>query len=202
MLAAMTSLPPLATHRLFIGLLPDEPVARAILAWRARGSWPAGAAMAAPAHVHLTMAFLGEVDPAVVGPLQAALSAVPFDPFMLELGAFQVWPPGIAVLRPRPNEALDRLHARLAGVLASLGMASVTRRWKPHVTLARKAQGARPPAQEAAIAWPVGGFALVWSRLPPQVPVARYQMLRWWGGTPAPAVLEWTRPAVPSSAQP
>lgn len=171
-----------ATRRLFIGLMPDPGVAQAVLDWRARWTWPAGVALAAPAHMHLTMAFLGEVDEALQAPLEAGLSAVPCEPFTLRLQGAQVWPPGIAVLRPGPEPGLEVLHGRLAGVLASLGLGAVTRRWKPHVTLARKAQGARAPAQPPDIAWRVSGFALVWSRLPPQVPQARYDVLRQWGG--------------------
>lgn len=47
------------------------------------------------------------------------------------------------------------------------------------------ALSARPPARPLGLAWPVEGFALVWSRLPQQVPVARYEQVEGWGRVPA-----------------
>lgn len=182
----MTSPPVLApTRRLFIGLLPDPAVRQALLDWRARWQWPSGTALAAPAHVHLTLFFLGDTDEARIHGLEAALSRVAVNPFMLRLGAPEAWHRGLLVLRPQPSEALEDLHQRMGLALQAAGFAGEGEGWKPHVTLARKAPQALPPADPLDIAWPVRGFALVWSRLPPQVPRARYETVRAWGDVPS-----------------
>lgn len=173
------------TRRLFIGIIPDAPVRRAILDWRARWSWPRGTALSAPAHVHLTLFFLGDTDEARIPALAHALSGVAIDPFTLRLGQPEAWHHGLTVLRPQPSEPLAALHRRMGLALQAGGLAADVQRWTPHITLARKASGAQPPAEPLDIAWPVRGFALVWSRLPPQVPRARYELLRGWGDVPS-----------------
>ena len=172
------------THRLFIGLIPDAPVRQALLDWRARWSWPRGTALSAPAHVHLTLFFLGETDEARLPVLAAALADVPPASFTLRLGRPETWHRGLVVLRPSPCEALAGLHRRMGQALQAAGFVADVSAWKPHVTLARKAPQAQPPAQALDIDWPVHGFALVWSRLPPQVPRARYEILEAWGDVP------------------
>ena len=68
------------------------------------------------------------------------------------------------MLRPAPQaERLLALHHRLGAALQSFGMPPEQRRFRPHVTLARKAVGATipPPAQ---LHWRVTeGFVLVQS---------------------------------------
>ncbi len=173
------------THRLFIGLVPDAPVRQAILDWRSRWAWPRGTALAAPAHVHLTLHFLGETDEARIPGLEAALSRVAIEPFPLHLGRPEAWHHGLVVVRPQPDEALADLHRRVGLALQEAGFCADVQRWKPHVTLARKAPQAQSPAEPLDVTWPVRGFGLVWSRLPPQVPRARYELVRGWGEVPA-----------------
>lgn len=180
-----TSLP--ATCRLFIGLLPDAPVREAVLAWRARWRWPRGTALSAPAHLHLTLYFLGDTDATRLPRLRSTLSRVAVEPFTLRLGLPQAWHSGLVVLRPQPCEALETLRRRVGQAVQAAGLDVGAGPWKPHLTLARKAADAQPPGEALDIAWAVGGFALVWSRLQPQVPVARYETLATWGTLAGPA---------------
>ncbi len=173
------------TRRLFIGLLPDPAVRQALLDWRARWQWPSGTALAAPAHVHLTLFFLGDTDEARLPALEAALSRVAIDPFTLHLGQPEAWHRGLMVLRPQPSEALEGLRQRMGLALQAAGFAGAGEGRTPHGTLARTAPQALPPADPLDIAWLVRGFALVWSRLPPQVPRARYETVRAWGEVPS-----------------
>ncbi len=177
---------PPAALRLFVGLLPDAPLRQAVLDWRARWQWPRGAALSSPAHLHLTLAFLGETEAARLPALRTALAAVPVSPLLLRLGFAEAWPRGLAVLRPQASAALDALHAHVEGALRVAGLAATGAGWKPHLTLARHAAGAQPPADRLELDWVVSDFALVWSRLPPQVPVARYEVLGRFGSAVAP----------------
>jgi 2'-5' RNA ligase len=56
--------------------------------------------------------------------------------------------------------------------------------FKPHVTLARKAAGAIPPAKVKPIGWRVSEFALVWSVLWPQAKPSRYEIVEQFGVPP------------------
>jgi len=140
-----TSRPP--TVRLFLALWPTPPVRRALQGLQARWRWPEDAAVVDPARLHITLHFLGQVPRERVDEFRAALD-VPFQPHVLALaqGRAMVWPGGIAVLElPAPPE-LQALHADLSRALRSLRWPVEERRYRPHVTFARRAQGARAEA--------------------------------------------------------
>ena len=93
-----------------------------------------------PANLHLTVKFLGEIDPARVGPVVEALRAVRADPFSLTVG------PAVCNLPRRPRviwcDVTDggesaALARQVDDLLAPLGFPRETRPFRPHVTLAR-----------------------------------------------------------------
>lgn len=144
-----------ASFRLFLGLWPPAAVCAALQAHAACWHWPPTARRSAPEKLHITLHFLGNVAPGQLPALQQALSGVTWEGCRLRLDQPQVWPGGIAVLEANAVPApLERLHARLGEVLQAVGMEVEQRRYRPHVTFARKAQGARPPAQAAPVEWP------------------------------------------------
>ena len=151
------------TLRLFIGLWPDAATRRSLTAWQARWAWPAGAAPVPPERLHLTVHFLGQVETARLPGLEAGLR-VPFEPFELRLGRAELWPRGLAVLCPDEIPAgLAQLHTDLAETLQRLELPVEARPFRPHLTLARKAAAATPPAAAPELRWRVGGYALVQS---------------------------------------
>jgi RNA 2',3'-cyclic 3'-phosphodiesterase len=147
-----TPLPP-ATLRLFLALWPPAEVAVQLQEIANAWAWTPGARRTRPERLHITLHFLGEVPASDLAALQAALE-VPWDGCDLVLDAAQVWPGGIAVLEatqvPQP---LLALHTALAGRLRERGLPVESRRYRPHVTFARKAQGARPPAGLGPLHW-------------------------------------------------
>jgi RNA 2',3'-cyclic 3'-phosphodiesterase len=148
--------------RLFTALWPPDPVRAAIANWQARWEWPRAAAPVRPERLHITLHFLGEVPVARFADLARALR-VPFEPFELALGTGEVWPSGVAVLQPHAvPPALARLHAALGARLAMHAWPLDARPYRPHVTLARRAHGARPPPEGPGLRWPAGdGYVLV-----------------------------------------
>ncbi|TFZ07966.1 RNA 2',3'-cyclic phosphodiesterase [Ramlibacter humi] len=153
-----------ASARLFFALWPNEEV-RAALSDRQRlWQWPAGAKPVPVDRLHITLHFLGAVPIARVAAL-AANTQVPSEPFQLDLmeGCCRVWPGGIAVMEWEAPPALARLHAALGDALRRFGWPVEERRYRPHVTFARHAQGAQPPGTSAeGIAWRVReGYVLV-----------------------------------------
>ena len=105
----------------------------------------------APEGMHLTLAFLGNVDAKRIDAIDAALSrpvgaAVPFTLRTARLGAFPnlhrphyLWV-GLAGDLPR----LDALQDQVASALEGVGFPRERRRFTPHITLARIPESARP----------------------------------------------------------
>jgi RNA 2',3'-cyclic 3'-phosphodiesterase len=151
-----------ASQRLFIGLWPPPEAHAALLAHADAWTWPASARRTQPGRLHVTLHFLGQVAAGRIADLREGL-AVQSQAFELVLDRQEVWPGGIAVLEagtvPPP---LAALHAALAQRLAGLGLPLEARRYRPHVTLARKAAGARPPPSTSPVHWRAGPrYALV-----------------------------------------
>lgn len=160
--------------RLFIALWPTPAVRRALAAGQRLWLWPPGAKPTAEDKLHLTLHFIGAVPAARVSAIAQALAG-PCPRFTLQLDRAEVWPNGCAVLAasalPPP---LTALHASLADTLRRLDLPVEARAWRAHVTLARRAAHAQPPAEVAPLRWPVRGYMLVQSAGGRYTPVARY----------------------------
>lgn len=166
-----------APRRLFIALTPP-PAVRDAIADAARGwRWSPSARPTARERLHLTLHFLGDVADDRRGALEAGLSQVTTPPFTLRLLRAESWGNGIAALRPGRLRALQQLHEALGAALVAAGLPLEPQRWRPHVTLARHARGSLPPPPMPALAWPVDGFSLLWSR---PLPTPGYEPLRHW----------------------
>ena len=129
--------------RLFIALpLPDE-VRRAALAGidalRRQG---VSAGFTRPENLHVTLAFIGESDRTAA--LQRCIDAACGAPFLLTVGGSGrfgdlIWA-GVRVSPP-----LAALERRLRAALRAEGFRVDERPFRPHITLARAAQGATTP---------------------------------------------------------
>jgi len=147
--------------RLFVALCPP-PAARAALArWQSSWAWPPGAALVAPADLHLTLHFIGMVPRARVPELVRRL-ATPAPRCTLTFGRAELWPRGIAVCCPVAwPPALSELHAHLADALRAAACPVEARPYRPHLTLARKAAAAVAPASPLALRWAVQSYTLM-----------------------------------------
>jgi 2'-5' RNA ligase len=162
--------------RLFLALIPDALEAEATLRLQRAIAWPAGAKLVRRENLHVTLHFLGEVDATRLEPLARAI-AVTSPPVEIVLDRFAAWTPGIAVLEPAATpDALGALHARLAQALAGAGFALDARPYRPHVTLARAAQGATAPVVPEALRWRASRYALVQSIDGRYVPLRHHEL--------------------------
>jgi 2'-5' RNA ligase len=152
--------PPL---RLFLALWPHPAALQATRTWRDAWTWPEHAVRVPPSRLHLTLHFIGPVPAARLAEVEAGLDR-PCARFDIEFGRAAIWPGGLALMTPLAvPQALVDLHATLGEALRALDLPVDERPFKPHVTLARKADDAVPPPARAAFRWPVGGYALVLS---------------------------------------
>jgi 2'-5' RNA ligase len=133
-------------ERLFLALWPDAAQRERLQHLADEWLWPEAARRTRVERLHVTLHFLG----AVPAPKAAALRQAPavrWPGCELLFDRASVWPGGIAVLEAtQVPAALQGLHAALGGLLEQLEIPVEQRRYRPHVTLARKAVGARPPA--------------------------------------------------------
>ena len=129
--------------RIFIALLPDGALRESIAALRDQWHWPGRAGPVKTLRLHVTLHFLGEMEPDPLAALTEALN-VPFEPFALRLATPAISPHGMAVLEqdavPPP---LFALHASLARVLRDLDLPVDERPFRAHAPCARQARAAR-----------------------------------------------------------
>ncbi|MEH3147158.1 MAG: RNA 2',3'-cyclic phosphodiesterase [Methylobacterium frigidaeris] len=124
--------------RLFTGLEIPAETAERLAAHR--GGLP-GARWVEPSDYHVTLRFIGDVDGGLAEEVTAALAeARPRAPIAVELDAlasFGSGRPHSLFARVAPNRDLADLQAEQERLLRRLGLPPDTRRFTPHVTLAR-----------------------------------------------------------------
>lgn len=130
--------------------------------------------------IHLTLAFLGDVD---VGDLNRLLDPpreVTSSPFLLTLDAWGCWPRnGIGWAMPaQPPRALLDLAGNLERWLRGAGFPLERRAFVPHVTLLRKVACVEMPHPMTPVIWSVNEFVLVQSTVSPRG--SRYEILQRW----------------------
>ena len=113
--------------------------------------------------IHLTLAFLGDVEPARVDNLRALAGEIRAPAFTFNLTRLGWWSHNrIAWAAPdeTPDELVlltDELRERLLGA----GFRFDTKPFVPHITMLRKAECGNKPLPSVAIEWRVEDFVLV-----------------------------------------
>lgn len=134
--ASTTASPPMP--RLFTGLEIPPEIGAALA--RHRGGLP-GARWVEPENYHVTLRFVGDVDEGVARDLTAALEeARPREaiPIVLDgLSTFGGRRPHAIFANVAPSAALSELQAEHESIARRVGLSPETRKFHPHVTLAR-----------------------------------------------------------------
>jgi len=150
-----------AAIRTFIAIELDDATRRAtaaaIDALRA-GSGGDRIRWARPETLHVTLRFLGDIDPARAPALSSALRAevetAGLQPFALEFGELGAFPslrrPQVLFFQVGPQQALEALASAVERAVERVGFAAANRRFQPHLTLGRARRG-----KSAAVTAPV-----------------------------------------------
>jgi len=142
--------------RVFFAVWPDPEVRGALERLAKDCAARTGGRAPAPANLHVTLAFIGNVDACRVVTVREIGSTVsaataPFSLVLDRIGAFHKQE--IAWLGcSRVNEATQGLADGLSSQLSSAGFEREARPFRPHVTLARRA---RTRALDGALAKPI-----------------------------------------------
>ncbi|SEO44806.1 RNA 2',3'-cyclic phosphodiesterase [Aquisalimonas asiatica] len=171
--------------RLFFALYPDA-AARASLAAVLPTDGARGRVIPAD-NLHVTLAFLGDVDATAADALRALQDAVPVPPFELCFERLVFWERARArVLVPEavPPEA-ECLQAGIRRLLTGQGLSFDRRPWNPHVTLERRAAPA-PTRPVTPIRIRFDDYVLMASETRPEGAV--YRPLARWRLPPGDAV--------------
>lgn len=160
--------------RLFFALWPPAETARALGAWANEVCARTGGRATAAETIHLTLAFLGEAQPARA---VAAARRVHGESFSLPVDAARYWRHNRIVWAgpAAPPEPLKQIAGELRQQLLREGFALEEREFAAHVTLIRKAgpPDSLPPLPR--LDWPVQEFVLV--RSASSGGLSRYEIL-------------------------
>jgi 2'-5' RNA ligase len=145
--------------RLFFACWPPDGVARALAHWAGEVQRECGGRAVPPDRIHLTLAFLGDADPAMARETARAVR-IPASRFLLEQARY--WGHN-RIVWVGPSETPSPL-VQLARALGE------KRDFAAHVTLIRKARPPKALLPVPALEWPVTQFTLVNSVLGPEGP--------------------------------
>lgn len=99
--------------------------------------------------LHLTLRFIGEVEPSLAEEIRLALAGVKFTPFTLSIRGIDLFgknrAPRMLWADIEEKEPVRQLYRRISNRLAALGIAPEERKFTPHITLGRfkKSNGER-----------------------------------------------------------
>ncbi|MBN2644419.1 MAG: RNA 2',3'-cyclic phosphodiesterase [Desulfuromonadaceae bacterium] len=129
----------ITTMRLFLAINLDGPTTRILASCQQPLRQCAEARLSFPGHFHLTLKFLGDVEPAQLPLLRQALSPIRFAPFRLSLAALGSFPgrgkPRVIWIGVSPWAPLNALQQQIETQLSGLFPADAS--FHPHLTLAR-----------------------------------------------------------------
>jgi 2'-5' RNA ligase len=161
------------SHRLFIAIRPPAPVRDALIdsmEGDEDARWQDEDAL------HLTLRFIGEVETPAANDVAGQLSRIDWPPFELRVsgvGTFErKGAPHMFWARVPQSDMLEGLRQKVERACELAGLGRETRRFTPHITLARLNRSARPiggwmaaHGDLAAGPWTVKDFVLYESHL-------------------------------------
>ena len=166
--------------RLFFALWPDDAVRAGLTRWSRELHALCGGRATRPENLHVTLAFLGNVEEAQVAEIERAAGEVAPKAVSLVLDQPGYWKhnriawAGASVVPPE----LESLVSELRGALGESRICFDAKPFVSHLTLLRDAREPRAMPVFDPIEWRLDGFALVRSVTLPRG--SRYEVLKSW----------------------
>ncbi len=166
--------------RLFLALWPDDAVRAGLARWSRELHALCGGRPTRPENLHVTLAFLGNVEEAQVAEIERAAGEVTSKRVSLVLDRPGYWKQnriawaGASTVPPE----LEALVSELRGALVKSQIGFDAKSFVSHVTLLRDAREPKGMPGLDPIPWKIDGFALVRSVTLPRG--SRYEVLRSW----------------------
>jgi 2'-5' RNA ligase len=152
---------------MFFALWPEPEVQAALVQLGRELQYGVGGKLTRQASIHLTLAFLGDVDLDRMEETRGVGARAEFQPFAFVVDTAGCWGHnGVAWLGPRLTpEPLLSLVGSLRGALQESGFRVEQRPYAAHVTVVRKARCKPMDLRPAPVEWRVNDFVLVRSQL-------------------------------------
>lgn len=166
--------------RLFFAAWPSPGVQQALHAIALRVRRECGGRAVAQRNIHLTLAFLGNVERTRVHQIETVAAGISAPRCDLVVERLEYWRHNRILWAgvERCPDAMRGLVERLSAGLRAIGFKLEDRPYAPHITLLRNARGGPAVPAVPAIAWPVDDIALIESV--PRDDGRTYVVLRRW----------------------
>jgi 2'-5' RNA ligase len=152
-------------HRLFFALVPDAGVRRQVAEIQAR--LDVGGRAVSPSNLHVTLAFLGMQEAAVIPQVRAVAEGQAFEPCRVVLDRLGQFGQGSVLWLGASDipAALQAFQHSLATALTAAGIGHDPKPWQLHLTLYRRLRKPVPILDSGldpvAIEWDLSGFELI-----------------------------------------
>jgi RNA 2',3'-cyclic 3'-phosphodiesterase len=148
-------------HRLFFALVPDAGVRRQVRDIQQRLQLSGRAV--SPPNLHVTLAFLGMQEAAVLSEVCAVASGLSFPPCRVTLDQLGQFGRGRVLWLGAGNlpAPLQEFQQSLVQALTAAGIGHDPKPWKFHLTLYRRLRKPPPTLGPVAIEWALSGFELI-----------------------------------------
>ena len=166
--------------RLYFALWPDDGIRLQLSRYRVQLAREGNGRAVFPVTLHMTLAFLGDVDTTLIPIIEkigSRLEAAPFNYAVNMAGCF----PKARVAWLGSKETpwhLFELQKNLQSLLAQATLGHDTRTFRPHVTVVREIETPFADRAIAPVRWPVDHFCLVSARTAASGP--EYEVLNTW----------------------
>ena len=166
--------------RLYFALWPDDGIRLQLSRYRLQLAREGNGRAVFPVTLHMTLAFLGDVDETLIPAIEKIadkLQAAPFNYAVNVAGCF----PKAAVAWLGAKETpwhLFELQKNLQSLLAAAKLGHDTRTFRPHITVVRDIKTPFADRAIAPIRWPIDHFSLVSALIGPTGP--KYEVLNNW----------------------
>jgi RNA 2',3'-cyclic 3'-phosphodiesterase len=166
------------SSRLFFALWPDDQT-RLDLVRLSQSIETKGFKPVQPQHIHVTLVFLGNVDAASELLIKHSVTGISAKPFVLTYDQLSYWskPKVLCLTCSQSVDEVEKLVVALNMEVASYGLQTETRPYKPHITLAKHARYL-PDISIEPIVWYAESFCLVESCSEPEG--VYYKVIQQW----------------------